>query len=175
MKIRSNRFVNLALALTLLTSMLSACGDSAETPSHTGSTSETAPTPEVGQPTAEPSGSDGSTTPAEAGQPGTWLVMLYQNADDAVLEQDIMIDLNEAEIVGSTDQVKVVSQLDRYKGAYAGDGDWTTAKRFLVTQDDNLDKVNSQELADLGEVDSGNPKTLIDFATWAIKAYPADH
>jgi hypothetical protein len=166
-KIRNNRFLNLSLALILLMSMLSACGDATEAPVETA--------PDAEQPTAEPSSPDVSTTPAEAGQPGTWLVMLYQNADDAVLEQDIMIDLNEAEIVGSTDQVKVVSQLDRYKGAYTGDGDWTTAKRFLVKQDDNLDKVNSQELADLGEVDSGNPQTLIDFATWAIGAYPADH
>jgi hypothetical protein len=29
-----------------------------------------------------------------------WLVMLYQNADDEVLEQDIFTDLNEAELVG---------------------------------------------------------------------------
>jgi len=32
----------------------------------------------------------------QAGAPGTWLVMLYQNADDEVLEQDIFTDLNEA-------------------------------------------------------------------------------
>ena len=36
-----------------------------------------------------------------------WLVMLYQNADDEVLEQDIFIDLNEAEWVGSSDAVTV--------------------------------------------------------------------
>jgi hypothetical protein len=67
-----------------------------------------------------------------------WLVMLYQNADDEVLEGDIFTDLNEAEWVGSTDAVTIVAQLDRYDGAFDGDGDWTTAKRFLVTQDDNL-------------------------------------
>ena len=32
--------------------------------------------------------------------------MLYQDADDKILEKDIFLDLNEAERVGSTDQVK---------------------------------------------------------------------
>ena len=31
-----------------------------------------------------------------------WLVMLYQNADDPVLEGDIFTDLNEAERVGAS-------------------------------------------------------------------------
>ncbi len=101
--------------------------------------------------------------------------MMYQNADDEVLEEDIFIDLNEAEIVGSTDQVTVVAQLDRFDGAYDGDGDWTSAKRYLVTQDNDLETIHSEELADLGEVDSGNKDTLIDFAVWAIKTYPAQH
>ena len=51
--------------------------------------------------------------------------MLYQDADDKILEQDIYIDLNEAERVGSTDNVQIVAQIDRYRGGYQGDGDWT--------------------------------------------------
>jgi hypothetical protein len=102
-----------------------------------------------------------------------WLVMLYQNADDEVLEQDIFIDLNEAELVGSSDAVTIVSQLDRYEGGFDGDGDWTTARRFLVTQDDDLSALASEEIEDLGEVDSGAPETLVDFAVWAMTTYPA--
>ena len=34
-----------------------------------------------------------------------WLIMIYSDADDNVLEEDMMIDLQEAELVGSTDQV----------------------------------------------------------------------
>jgi hypothetical protein len=101
--------------------------------------------------------------------------MLYQNGDDEVLEEDTVLDLNEAEIVGSTERVKIVSQIDRYDGGFDGDGDWTTAKRFLVTKDGDLNTIGSKELDDLGEIDSGNPQTLIDFATWAIGQYPADH
>jgi hypothetical protein len=102
-----------------------------------------------------------------------WLVMLYQNADDEVLEGDIYTDLNEAELVGSTDDVVIVSQFDRYDGAFDGDGDWVEAKRFLVTQDDDLGAVNSELLEDLGEVDSGAPETLADFLIWAISTFPA--
>ncbi|MFN8619652.1 MAG: clostripain-related cysteine peptidase [Chloroflexota bacterium] len=106
---------------------------------------------------------------------GGWLVMLYQNADDQVLEGDIYNDLNEAELVGSTDDVTIVSQMDRFDGGFDGDGDWTTAKRFLVTQDDDPYALGSQELEDLGEVDSGAPETLVDFAVWAITNFPAEH
>jgi hypothetical protein len=110
-----------------------------------------------------------------AGQTGQkWLVMLYQDADDQVLEQDIYVDLNEAERVGSTDRVTIVAQLDRYKGAFTGDGDWTSARRYLVTQDNNLNKIGSKMVADLGEVDMADGATLVDFVTWAMKSYPAD-
>ena len=112
--------------------------------------------------------------PAQAtGEPAPakreWLIMLYQNADDPVLEGDIFTDLNEAERVGSSDAVTIVAQLDRYDGEFDGDGDWTSAKRFLVQKDDDLTKLGSKQLADLGEIDSGSPAALVDFATWAMK------
>ena len=115
-------------------------------------------------------------TPAPAASSGdqTWTVMLYQDADDKVLEQDIYFDLNEAERVGSTDRVQIVAQMDRFRGGFSGDGNWTGAGRFYVTQDDDLNRVRSEVLADLGEINMSDPKTLIDFVTWAMKKYPAD-
>lgn len=113
----------------------------------------------------------GSVTLAQAERP--WLVMLYQNADDEVLEGDIFTDLNEAELVGSSDEVTIVSQLDRHDGAFDGDGDWTTAKRFLLTADYDMSAIGSEEIEDLGEVDSGAPETLVDFAVWAMTTFPA--
>ena len=47
----------------------------------------------------------------------TWLVMLYQDADDKILEQDIYLDLNEAERIGSNDRVHIVAQVDRFEAA----------------------------------------------------------
>jgi hypothetical protein len=89
---------------------------------------------------------------APAGSAGRWLVMLYEDADDSVLEKDMCFDMNEAEKAGSNSRVTIVAQMDRYAGAYTGDGNWTDAKRFLLTQDSNLDKLSSQAVADLGEV-----------------------
>lgn len=49
----------------------------------------------------------------------TWTILLYQDADDKVLEQDIFIDFNEAERVGSTDRVKIVAQMTATRAALA--------------------------------------------------------
>lgn len=103
-----------------------------------------------------------------------WLVMLYQNADDKILEQDIYLDLNEAERVGSTDQVHIVSQVDRYQAGYSGDGNWSSTKRYYVNLDTDLERVASQEIADLGEVNMADGDTLVDFVTWAVETFPAD-
>ncbi|MGC9469424.1 MAG: clostripain-related cysteine peptidase, partial [Anaerolineae bacterium] len=111
---------------------------------------------------------------AVTGDGQTWLVMLYQDADDKVLEQDIYLDLNEAERVGSGDQVHIVSQVDRYQAGFRGDGDWSSTKRFYVTLDNDLGRVTSQEIADLGELNMADGDTLVDFATWAIDTFPAD-
>ncbi len=108
----------------------------------------------------------------QAGQ--KWLVMLYQDADDQILEQDIFVDLNEAERAGSSDRVTVVAQMDRFQGAYSGDGNWTSTRRYLVTQDDDLNAIHSELVSDLGEVNMSDGNTLVDFATWAIESYPAD-
>jgi len=102
-----------------------------------------------------------------------WTVILYQDADDDVLEEDMFYDLNEAEKVGSTEKVNIVSQFDRYDGAFDGDGDWTSTKRFYVTQDDDLESIQSEELDDLGETNMADSETLIEYVTWAIENYPA--
>ena len=112
--------------------------------------------------------------PAGSGQ-DTWLVMLYQDADDKILEQDIFVDLNEAERVGSGGDVQIVAQLDRFQAGYSGDGDWTSARRYHVLQDGDLNHINSEIVQDLGEVNMADTQTLVDFAVWAIQNYPAEH
>ena len=114
-------------------------------------------------------------TPPSGSQAGSWTVMLYQDADDQVLEQDVFTDFNEAELVGSTDQVHIVAQLDRFRGAFSGDGNWTSTRRYYVTQDNDLNSVHSQLVANLGELNMSDPATLVDFATWAVQTFPADH
>jgi len=100
--------------------------------------------------------------------------MLYQDADDKMLEQDILVDLNEAERVGSTDRVHIVAQVDRFRAGYQGDGGWSSTRRFYITRDDDLQRLGSQQVADLGELNMSDGGTLVDFATWAIETFPAE-
>lgn len=167
------RFINLLAIIGLL---LSACGSTLPEPQQPD---QGRPKPGVDQITDQPAApaatpaAQPTAEPKPAGEETEWLVMMYQDADDQILEQDILTDFNEAERVGSTDQVRIVSQIDRYKGAYKGMGNWTTAKRFLITKDDDLEQIGSHELADLGEINMADGDTLVDFITWAVKTYPA--
>lgn len=112
--------------------------------------------------------------PVSPGAGQTWTVMLYQDADDQILEQDILVDVNEAERVGSGPNLSIVAQIDRYQTGFAGDGNWVGARRYYVRQDDDLDYLSSDLVMDLGEVNMASGATLVDFATWAIENYPAD-
>ncbi len=112
---------------------------------------------------------------SEAKDLGTWTVMLYQDADDKILEQDIYIDLNEVERAGPAQNVQVVAQVDRFQGGFSDDGNWTGTRRYEIRLDDDLQQVTSEVVEDLGEVNMSAGDTLVDFATWAAENYPADH
>ncbi len=102
-----------------------------------------------------------------------WTIIVYSAADDDVLEENMWFDINEMELVGSTPQMNIVVQVDRYSGAFTGDGDWTEARRYHLAQDNDLSHITSPIVESLGEVDMSNPQTLIDFVTWSIQKYPA--
>ena len=122
------------------------------------------------QPSNDPLPTLSSTGPSDQ----TWTIMLYQDADDKVLEEDIFLDLNEAERIGSSENVQIVAQLDRYTGGFSGDGNWSTARRYFITRDNNLQTISSELIEDLGEVNMADGQTLVDFVTWAANEYPAD-
>jgi hypothetical protein len=122
-------------------------------------------TPSVQNPTTEP--------PVNTSGLPEWTVIVYSAADDEVLEENMWFDLNEMELVGSNPQMNIVVQIDRYTGAFTGDGDWTDTRRYLISQDNDLEHITSPVVQSVGEVDTGNPQTLIDFVTWAVQNYPA--
>ncbi len=160
-------------------------GSSDETDEDTGSQDEIFwPTDVVDEesvlantPEVEPTAAVAALQPTSGvrGEAETWTILLYQDADDGTLEQDIFMDLNEAESVGSDINVNIVAQIDRYAGGYQGDGDWTGTRRYYLTKDNDLFHVHSKVVDDLGEVSMSDPQTLVDFATWAIQTYPADN
>lgn len=103
-----------------------------------------------------------------------WTFMVYLDCDND-LESAGIEDINEMETVGSTDEVNIVVQMDRcaIEGYDESNGDWTDAKRFYVTQDQDMNTINSDEIMDLDEVNMGDPQTLVNFTMWAIDNYPA--
>jgi len=112
-----------------------------------------------------------------------WTVMVYLDSDNN-LESAGIDDINEMEIVGSTTDVNIVVQVDRIpysvlaanNQGYADDvsnGNWTNTRRYYITQDFDPVQINSQLKSDMGELNMGDPQTLIDFTNWATINYPA--
>jgi hypothetical protein len=112
-----------------------------------------------------------------------WTVMVYLDSDNN-LESAGIDDINEMEMAGSTKEVNIVVQVDRIpysvltanNQGYADDasnGNWTNTRRYYITQDVDPLQINSQLKNDLGELNMGDPQTLIDFANWATVYYPA--
>jgi Clostripain family len=122
---------------------------------------------------SQPSDPSQSIVPSDTSGLPEWTIIYYSDADDDILEEDMVYDMNEMELVGSNAQMNIVVQMDRAEGAYRGDGDWTDTRRFLVTQDADLEHTASPVLESLGEANMGDPQTLLDFMTWAIQKYPA--
>ncbi|MCK4241048.1 MAG: hypothetical protein KAX30_05440 [Candidatus Atribacteria bacterium] len=100
-----------------------------------------------------------------------WTVMVYLAADNN-LESAGINDINEMEMVGSTTDVNIVVQADRIPGYDISNSNWTNTRRYYIIQDFDPFQINSQ-FNDLGELNMGDPQTLVDFASWAITTYPA--
>jgi hypothetical protein len=111
--------------------------------------------------------------PADTSGLPEWTVIVYSAADDEILEETMWFDVNEMELVGSNSQLNIVVQIDRFAGAFAGDGDWTDTRRYLITQDNDLSTINSPVIQNLGEVDTGDPQMLVEFVSWSVQNYPA--
>ena len=98
-----------------------------------------------------------------------WTVMVYMDGDND-LEYAVWDDLGEMESIGSTDEVKIVIQLDSYnnEGTYrycvTGVEQGTT---YPYYSDDIVETLSEQNMAD--------PDVLADFVNWAITNYPAKH
>jgi hypothetical protein len=99
--------------------------------------------------------------------------MVYLDADNN-LELAGLLDINEMEAAGDADKVNVVVQIDRALGETSRDGDWTDGRRYLIRSDEEADFINSPPVAELGEINMGDPLVLADFIGWSIRTYPAN-
>jgi hypothetical protein len=157
------------LALLLLAGGLSGCLE--DTPPSTTKPPAT-PKPAAARPTPKPAAgaANNSSTATD------WTVLVYLDGDNN-LEEDAIVDYAEMASVGSNARLNIVVQFDRITSDEDWDdtsnGDWHGVKRFRVERGKKPTKSN--QLADLGELNMGDPRTLVDFASWGIKSYPAKH
>ncbi len=107
-------------------------------------------------------------------QSAKWTFMVYMAADND-LEPFSISDFNEMETVGSSADLQIIVQYDRSPEYDATNGNWTDTRRFRVTQDANTSTISSPVVQNMGELNMGDPQTLVDFVTWARQNYPAEH
>ena len=111
-----------------------------------------------------------------------WTVMVYMAADNNMNSQAIS-DMNELEMVGSTTDVKLLTQVDIGLGDPVYNNSYYTltgCHRYEIEKDTGATsfdrgRIISNPLEDLGSIDSGNPQTLNNFITWGQTYAPAEH
>lgn len=126
---------------------------------------------------------DAAGYPALDPQPlADWTVLTYLGADNN-LEAGLIYDLDELERGGGSDEtVRVLAFIDRAEGYDDSNGDWTDTRVYEVTPDTTRDAavrypptIDSRLLANLGERNSADPLTLLEFLVWGMTTYPAQH
>jgi hypothetical protein len=93
-----------------------------------------------------------------------WTFMVYLDADNS-LDWYGPFNVNQMETVGSTSNVAIIVQMDRLG---------LPAKRYYITKDNDTGTINSPVIQDIGEVNMGNPTTLVNFIEWTMTNYPAE-
>ncbi len=107
-----------------------------------------------------------------------WTFMLYLNGDESVMQEDFIVAFHEmvTKQVGSSDDVNIIIQFDRYPGR-DDFGGWEIAHRFYYTP--GMVPTEENAVQDWGdgtggrEVNMADPDTLADFIAWASAHYPA--
>jgi hypothetical protein len=95
-----------------------------------------------------------------------WTFLLFLNGNNN-LDYFGAYNINQMEEVGSNENLNMVVQ-------WASIGKRTT-KRLLVTKDNDTKNVTSKTIEDLGNIDMGDYKQLVNFIEWGAKNFPAKH
>ncbi len=112
-------------------------------------------------------------TPALAApQPmAEWTVMIYMAADND-LEGQALLDLDEIE-AGIPEGVNVVVMIDRSSGYSEELGNWHDSRVLLMQPHRERGSVDLREIARIGEVNTGDPRSLSDFIGYTLNRFPA--
>ncbi|PJF31995.1 MAG: hypothetical protein CUN52_02265 [Phototrophicales bacterium] len=109
-----------------------------------------------------------------------WTIIAYYGGDNN-LAPSLEVDFKEFEVGGgSGNGLNVVLFFDRSPEYITSESNWVGARIFEVTGDRTGEGItqppilDSQPLADLGNVNSGDGQTFAQFLVWALKYYPAN-
>jgi len=102
-----------------------------------------------------------------------WNFLVYMAADNN-LERFAIQDINEMEIIGSTDKVNVLILVDRIQGFDKTNGDWTGTRLYRIRKDiHGSSEIVSDLIKDYGELDMTDPQTLTMFLNFCNKNFYA--
>jgi hypothetical protein len=100
-----------------------------------------------------------------------WTIAVYLDADND-LEKFGLIDMNEMEL-GIRGNVNVIVLIDRAEGYDDSDGDWTDARVYRITPDQDRNAIASEIIARPGELNMGDPAVLETFLATTLRSFPA--
>lgn len=104
-----------------------------------------------------------------------WTILVFMNGDNDI-EWNALWDINEMEAGIDTSVCNVIVQIDRIPGHDVSNGDWTTTRRYFLTNDTTSDfDIRSTLISDLGEINMGDPNELVNFVNWGISNYPEEY
>jgi hypothetical protein len=98
-----------------------------------------------------------------------WTVLVYMAADNG-LNDFALSDINEMEASSFGSGTNVIVQIDESEYSQT-----PGAHRYKIHHDDLPNQISSPIVQELGEIDSGDYHSLIDFAEWGFDHYPATH
>ena len=100
-----------------------------------------------------------------------WTFMVYLDGDCDLEGRQINAFLMMAS-VGSTADINIIVQFDRINGHATSYGDWKDCKRFYITT--GMTPTADNALYSLGEINMGDPSSLVNFIIWGVNEYPAE-
>ncbi|MEI8095782.1 MAG: clostripain-related cysteine peptidase [Spirochaetales bacterium] len=102
-----------------------------------------------------------------------WTVLVYLMADNN-LETAAMTDIAEMTQADTGTKASIVMQVTA-SGDNNDEPKVVNLNRITTTKRLEARKGSLKELADLGKINSADPKKLAEFISWGIKTYPAQH
>jgi hypothetical protein len=141
---------------------------------------ETPPAPQAADPAPQAATQTAPKVPVAPGafgEPVTseereWTVIAYFDGDNN-LEAFSLRDLKELEEGYTGSKVEVIVLLDRSKEFSTAMGDWTGTRAFRLKKSARENEIDSQLLADFGELNLGDPAVLESFVRESLRVFPA--